>query len=192
MNFVCSFVGLIVLSPVFLIISLLIKASSKGPVFFLHERIGLNGKKFKLIKFRTMVDNAEELINNFTPEQMKEWKENYKLKHDPRTTKIGEFLRRTSLDELPQLINIIKGDMSIVGPRPIIEDELKWYGDNKDKLLSVKPGLTGWWAVNGRSNVSYPERCDLELYYVDHISFCLDIKIIFRTLGAIIKKDGAR
>ena len=192
LNLLCSFVGVIVLSPFFLIISLLIKVTSKGPVFFVHERVGLNGKKFKLIKFRTMVNNAEEMIASFSPEQKKEWEENYKLKDDPRITKIGKFLRRTSLDELPQLITILKGDMSIVGPRPVVDEELNWYGDKKDKLLSVKPGLTGWWAVNGRSNVPYPERCDLELYYVDHISFALDVKIILKTLGAIIKKDGAR
>ena len=192
MNLLCSFVGVIVLSPFFLIISLLIKVTSKGPVFFVHERVGLNGRKFKLIKFRTMVNNAEEMIASFSPEQKKEWEENYKLKDDPRITKIGKFLRRTSLDELPQLINILKGDMSIVGPRPVVDEELNWYGDKKDKLLSVKPGLTGWWAVNGRSNVPYPERCDLELYYVDHISFALDAIIILKTLGAIIKKDGAR
>ena len=192
LNLFCSFVGVIVLSPFFLIISLLIKVTSKGPVFFVHERVGLNGRKFKLIKFRTMVNNAEEMIASFSPEQKKEWEENYKLKDDPRITKIGKFLRRTSLDELPQLINILKGDMSIVGPRPVVDEELNWYGDKKDKLLSVKPGLTGWWAVNGRSNVPYPERCDLELYYVDHISFALDVKIILKTLGAIIKKDGAR
>ena len=192
LNLLCSFVGVIVLSPFFLIISLLIKVTSKGPVFFVHERVGLNGKKFKLIKFRTMVNNAEEMIASFSPEQKKEWEENYKLKDDPRITKIGKFLRRTSLDELPQLINILKGDMSIVGPRPVVDEELNWYGDKKDKLLSVKPGLTGWWAVNGRSNVPYPERCDLELYYVDHISFALDAIIILKTLVAIIKKDGAR
>ena len=192
MNFVCSFVVLVVLSPIFLIIGILIKASSPGPVFFLHERIGLNGKKFKLIKFRTMIDNAEDLISSFTPEQKKEWDENYKLKNDPRITRIGKFLRRTSLDELPQFINILKGDMSIVGPRPIVDEELLWYGDEKYKLLSVKPGLTGWWAVNGRSDVSYPDRCKLELYYVDNMSFGLDLKILFKTLGAILKKDGAR
>lgn len=192
MNLLCSFVCIIILSPFFLIISIFIKITSKGPVFFIHERVGLNGKKFKLIKFRTMVNNAEEMIASFSPEQKKEWEENYKLKDDPRITKIGKFLRRTSLDELPQLINILKGDMSIVGPRPVVDEELDWYGDKKDKLLSVKPGLTGWWAVNGRSNVPYPERCDLELYYVDHISFALDVKIILKTLGAIIKKDGAR
>ena len=180
------------LSPLFIIISLVVKISSKGSVFFIHERIGFQGKKFKLIKFRTMVDNAEDMIAAFTPEQKKEWEENFKLKDDPRITKIGKFLRKTSLDELPQLINILKGDMSFVGPRPIVEDELSWYGDNKEKLLSVKPGLTGWWAVNGRSDVPYPERCDFELYYVDRVSFGFDLLILVKTLGAIVRKDGAR
>lgn len=192
LSILCSVISIIVLSPLFIIISLAVKISSKGSVFFIHERIGFQGKKFKLIKFRTMVDNAEDMIASFNPEQKKEWEENFKLKDDPRITKIGKFLRKTSLDELPQLINILKGDMSFVGPRPIVEDELSWYGDNKEKLLSVKPGLTGWWAVNGRSDIPYPERCDLELYYVDHFSFGLDLKIIIKTFGAIIKKDGAR
>ena len=191
-DLLCSLIGIVILFPLFLIISILIKASSKGPVFFVQERIGINGRKFKLYKFRTMVNNAEDLIASFTPEQKKEWKENFKLVDDPRITKIGKFLRKTSLDEIPQLINIFKGDMSFVGPRPIIDEELLWYGDQKEKLLTLKPGLTGWWAVNGRSNVPYPERCDLELYYVDHFSLYLDIVIIFRTIGAIIKKDGAR
>ena len=192
LSILCSVISIIVLSPLFIIISLVVKISSKGSVFFIHERIGLKGKKFKLIKFRTMVDNAEDMIASFNPEQKKEWEENFKLKDDPRITKIGKFLRKTSLDELPQLINILKGDMSFVGPRPIVEDELSWYGDNKEKLLSVKPGLTGWWAVNGRSDVPYPERCDLELYYVDHVSFGFDLLILLKTLGAIIRKDGAR
>ena len=192
LSILCSVISIIVLSPLFIIISLIVKISSKGSVFFIHERIGLKGKKFKLIKFRTMVDNAEDMIASFNPEQKKEWEENFKLKYDPRITKIGKFLRKTSLDELPQLINILKGDMSFVGPRPIVEDELSWYGDNKEKLLSVKPGLTGWWAVNGRSDVPYPERCDLELYYVDHVSFGFDLLILLKTLGAIIRKDGAR
>ena len=192
LSILCSVISIIVLSPLFIIISLVVKISSKGSVFFIHERIGFQGKKFKLIKFRTMVDNAEDMIASFNPEQKKEWEENFKLKDDPRITKIGKFLRKTSLDELPQLINILKGDMSFVGPRPIVEDELSWYGDNKEKLLSVKPGLTGWWAVNGRSDVPYPERCDLELYYVDHVSFGFDLLILLKTLGAIIRKDGAR
>ena len=192
LSILCSVISIIVLSPLFIIISLVVKISSKGSVFFIHERIGFQGKKFKLIKFRTMVDNAEDMIAAFTPEQKKEWEENFKLKDDPRITKIGKFLRKTSLDELPQLINILKGDMSFVGPRPIVEDELSWYGDNKEKLLSVKPGLTGWWAVNGRSDVPYPERCDFEVDYVDRVSFGFDLLVLVKTLGAIVRKDGAR
>ena len=119
---ILSTIALVVLSPLFLILAILIKLDSKGPVFFLHTRIGKNGKNIKIYKFRTMVTNAEELIKEFTPEQMKEYKENYKLTNDPRITKIGKFLRKTSLDELPQLINIIKGDLSIIGPRPVVKD----------------------------------------------------------------------
>ena len=191
-DFVASLLGLVLLSPLFLILIIVIKIDSKGPVFFIQKRVGKNGKIFGLYKFRTMIVNAEEMIANFTPEQQKEWKENFKLKNDPRITKAGSFLRCTSLDELPQLLNILKGDMSLVGPRPIVETELEWYGENKEKLLSIKPGLTGWWATNGRSGVAYPERCGLELYYVDHMSLFLDIKILFRTVFAVFSSKGAR
>lgn len=125
MDVILATIALVVLSPIFLIIAIAIKIESKGPVFFKHTRIGKNGKIIKLYKFRSMVINAEELIKSFTPEQMKEYKENYKLTNDPRITKIGKFLRKTSLDELPQLLNIIKGDLSIIGPRPVVTDELK-------------------------------------------------------------------
>ena len=184
-------IGLIILTPVFAIIALAIKIGSKGPVFFKHTRIGKNGKIIKIYKFRTMVDNAEELIKNFTPEQMKEYKENYKLSNDPRITKIGKFLRRASLDELPQLINIIKGDLSIIGPRPVVEEELKKYGDNAGKFLSVTPGLTGYWAANGRSCTSYEQRMEMELFYVDNISLKLDLQIILKTVEAVINRRGA-
>ena len=156
-------VALILLSPLFAIIAIAIKIDSKGPVFFAHKRIGKNGKIIKLYKFRSMVINAEELIKSFTPEQMREYKENYKLTNDPRITKVGKFLRKTSLDELPQLINIINGDLSIIGPRPVVADELEKYGVNKDKFLSVTPGLTGYWAANGRSNTTYEQRMEMEL-----------------------------
>ena len=129
-----------------------------------------------------MVKDAETMVSNFTEAQKKEWEENYKLKNDPRITKAGKFLRKTSLDELPQLCDILKGEMSFVGPRPVVSDELSWYQNNKDRLLSVKPGLTGWWAANGRSEVSYPERCDYELYYVDNASLLLDLKILLRVI----------
>ena len=153
-DIIVSFLGLLILSPLFLLLTILIKCDSKGPVFFIQKRVGRNGKKFGIFKFRTMRINAEELIASFTPEQLKEWKENFKLKNDPRITRVGKFLRNTSLDELPQLINIFIGNMSLVGPRPIVEEELEWYGEKKSVLLSVRPGRTGWWATNGRSEVS--------------------------------------
>lgn len=184
-------VALILLSPLFAIIAIAIKIDSKGPVFFAHKRIGKNGKIIKLYKFRSMVINAEELIKSFTPEQMKEYKENYKLTNDPRITKVGKFLRKTSLDELPQLINIINGDLSIIGPRPVIADELEKYGTNKDKFLSVTPGLTGYWAANGRSNTTYEQRMEMELYYIDNLSLKMDIKVFFKTILSVLKKEGA-
>lgn len=188
---IISTIGLIVLSPIFLILALIIKLDSKGPVFFAHTRYGKDGKKFKMYKFRTMYENAQDMINDFTPEQMKEWKENFKLQDDPRITKVGKFLRKTSLDELPQIVNIIKGDLSIIGPRPVIEEELEKYGDNKDKFLSVTPGLTGYWQANGRSSTTYEQRMEMELYYIDNISPKLDVKIFFKTIESVIKKEGA-
>lgn len=185
-------VALILLSPLFAIIAIAIKIDSKGPVFFAHKRIGKNGKIIKLYKFRSMVINAEELIKSFTPEQMREYKENYKLTNDPRITKVGKFLRKTSLDELPQLINIINGDLSIIGPRPVVADELEKYGVNKDKFLSVTPGLTGYWAANGRSNTTYEQRMEMELYYIDNLSLKMDIKVFFKTILSVVKKEGAR
>lgn len=184
-------IALILLSPLFAIIAIAIKIDSKGPVFFAHKRIGKNGKIIKLYKFRSMVINAEELIKSFTPEQMKEYKENYKLTNDPRITKVGKFLRKTSLDELPQLINIINGDLSIIGPRPVVIDELEKYGMNKDKFLSVTPGLTGYWAANGRSNTTYEQRMEMELYYIDNLSLKMDIKVFFKTILSVVKKEGA-
>ena len=188
---IISTIGLIVLSPIFLILAIIIKLDSKGPVFFAHTRYGKDGKKFKMYKFRTMYENAQDMINDFTPEQMKEWKENFKLKEDPRITKVGNFLRKTSLDELPQIVNIIKGDLSIIGPRPVIEEELEKYGDNKEKFLSVTPGLTGYWQANGRSSTTYEQRMEMELYYIDNISPKLDVKIFFKTIESVIKKEGA-
>lgn len=184
-------IALILLSPLFAIIAIAIKIDSKGPVFFAHKRIGKNGNIIKLYKFRSMVINAQELIKSFTPEQMREYKENYKLTNDPRITKVGKFLRKTSLDELPQLINIINGDLSIIGPRPVVADELEKYGTNKDKFLSVTPGLTGYWAANGRSNTTYEQRMEMELYYIDNLSLKMDIKVFFKTILSVVKKEGA-
>lgn len=191
LDVVLSTIGFIILLPVFAIISLCIKIDSKGPVLFKHKRVGKDGKELYIYKFRTMVENAEDMIKDFSPEQMKEFKSNYKLKNDPRITKVGKFLRKSSLDELPQLLNIIKGELSIIGPRPVIEEELEKYGENKKKFLSVTPGLTGYWAANGRSGISYDERMKLELYYVDNISLKMDIKIFLKTIITVFKKQGA-
>lgn len=190
-DMILASIALILLSPLFAIIAIAIKIDSKGPVFFAHKRIGKNGNIIKLYKFRSMVINAEELIKSFTPEQMREYKENYKLTNDPRITKVGKFLRKTSLDELPQLINIINGDLSIIGPRPVVADELEKYGVNKDKFLSVTPGLTGYWAANGRSNTTYEQRMEMELYYIDNLSLKMDIKVFFKTILSVVKKEGA-
>ena len=132
-----------------------------------------------------------EMIKDFTPEQMLEWKTNYKLKDDPRVTKVGNILRKTSLDELPQLVNIIKGELSIVGPRPVVDEELEKYGENKNKFLSVTPGLTGYWQANGRSETTYEQRMQMELYYEDNMNFKLDLQIFIKTFSAVIKKEGA-
>ena len=191
-DIVLSLFGLVLISPFVVIIAILIKIDSKGPVFFKHHRIGKNGKPFSMYKFRTMKDGAEAMINDFTPEQLEEWNENFKLKDDPRITRIGKFLRKTSLDELPQLVNILRGDMSIVGPRPVIEVELEEYGNDKDEFLSIRPGLTGWWASNGRSEISYPERCSYELYYVRNESFWLDVKVMFLSVFSVFLHKGAR
>lgn len=191
-DFLIAILGLIISSPFFIFIALLIKLEDKGPVFFKHKRIGKNGQELYIYKFRTMVTNAEELLKTLTKEQREEYERNYKLENDFRITKIGNILRKTSLDELPQLINIIKGDMSLIGPRPVVEEELKKYGRNKDKFLSITPGLTGWWACSGRSNITYEERMELELYYVDNCSFLLDIKCFFKTIIAVLKRKGAK
>lgn len=191
LDIILSIIALVLLSPVFLIISIAIKLDSKGKVIFKHKRIGKNGKEIYIYKFRTMVENAQEVMKTFTPEQMKEFKENYKLANDPRITKVGNFLRKSSLDELPQLLNILKGDLSIIGPRPIIEEELERYGEKKSTFLSVTPGLTGYWAANGRSCTSYEDRMKMELYYVENISFKLDMKVFFKTVISVIKRQGA-
>lgn len=191
LDILISVIGLIVLFPVFLILGIIIRIDSPGPIVFAHKRIGKNGKDIKIFKFRTMYKDAEEMIKKFDENQMKEYKENYKLKDDPRITKIGKILRKTSLDELPQIFNIIKGDLSIVGPRPVVESELEKYGKNKDKFLSVTPGLTGYWQANGRSTTTYEQRMNMELYYVDNRSLWMDIKIFFKTFISVVKKEGA-
>lgn len=186
-----SLIGIILLSPLYIIIAILIKFDSPGKVVFGHTRKGKGGKDIKVYKFRTMYENSKEIFDNFTEEQKQEFYKNFKLDNDPRITKIGNFLRRSSIDELPQLINILNGSMSIVGPRPIVEKEIALYGEYAPKLFSVVPGLTGYWQANGRSDTTYQERIKMDMYYIDNRSLGLDLKIIFKTFSSVIKGEGA-
>ena len=191
-----SIIGILILIPTTLIIYLARKVlkEDKGPLFYEQLRYGKNGKVFRLYKFRSMCIGADKKLKEYlenNDEAREEFEKTHKLQNDPRITKIGNFLRKSSLDELPQMINILKGDMSFVGPRPVVEKEVEEYGTNKDKFLTVRPGLTGYWQVNGRSNTTYEERMKMELYYVDNCSLWLDIKIFFKTFITVFKKEGA-
>ncbi|AIM16355.1 multidrug MFS transporter [Bacillus sp. X1(2014)] len=189
-----AILGLILTAPIFLLISIMyLVGESKGPLFFKQQRYGEKGKLFYIYKFRSMVVNADEKLKSNKELYQKYINNNYKLEpnEDPRITRLGRFLRKTSLDELPQLINVLKGEMSLVGPRPIVEEELREYKNKKDIFLSVKPGVTGYWQVSGRSDVGYPERVELELYYIYNQSFYLDLKILFKTILVILLRKGA-
>ena len=180
---------LVALIPLFLIIILLIKLSSRGPIFFLQERIGKNNVPFKCIKFRTMYPEAKDILQNLLNKDekiKKEFEETHKIKNDPRITSIGKLLRKTSLDELPQFINVLRNEMSIVGPRPIVKAEKKKYGKNFIKLLSIKPGITGLWQVSGRNNLTYKKRVMLDINYVKNYNLFMDIRILIRTFGVIL------
>ena len=189
---IASIITVIVILPLYLVIAVLVKLDSKGTIFFKHERLGRDGKIIKIYKFRTMVVNAQQILNNMPEEKKMEFEENFKFEDDPRITKVGKFLRQSSLDELPQLINIIKGEMSVVGPRPIVIKELEKYGMHGDKLLTIRPGLTGNWQVNGRSNTSYEHRVKLDMDYIDTRNFLRDMVIIAKTVGVVYKKVGAK
>ena len=187
-----SAAALILLALPMALITVLIKLESPGPVFYVHHRIGKDGRHLPLYKFRSMVTNAAELMAAFTPEQKAEWEANFKLENDPRITRLGKFLRRSSLDELPQLVNVLKGELSIVGPRPVVTRELEKYGSQAGKFLSVLPGLTGYWQAYQRSACSYEQRMEMELFYVDNANFWFDIKIMFATVGAVLRGTGAK
>src|SRR5574344_144737 len=191
-----SLIGLLILLPLTLIVKLsYLLSGDTNTVFFRHKRIGKDGKYIYLWKFRTMYPNAESSLQKIlaeNPELKAEWDKNQKLDHDPRVTKIGRILRKTSLDEFPQFINILKGEMSLIGPRPVIGGEIEKSGKNKAKFLSMKPGLTGYWQANGRSDTNYRNRIKLELYYVDHFSFALDIEIFFKTFFVVALQKGAQ
>lgn len=191
-DIVLSVVAIILLSPILLILFIIVKATSKGPAIYKHKRVGKDGKTIYIYKFRSMVVDADKMIHNFTPEQKAEFEKNFKLENDPRVTKIGKFLRKTSLDELPQLFNILKGDMAFIGPRPVTQAETELYGSNRELLLSIRPGLTGFWASGGRSDTSYKRRRAMEIYYVKNRSFGFDIKIFFKTVISVFKGEGAK
>lgn len=187
---------LILFSPVYLLLALLIALASPGPVFYRQERVGKNRQPFGCLKFRTMVQNADEMLLELmteSPHLRQEFEDNFKLKQDPRITWIGRFLRLTSLDEFPQFWNVLKGDMSVVGPRPLVEEELPKYGRHIDKVLTIRPGITGLWQVSGRNDIPYPRRVQMDVYYVNFRNFWMDLWLIFKTLGVVIfpKNNGA-
>ena len=164
------------------------------PIFYCQNRIGKNGKEFKLYKFRTMIYNADEVLKELLKKNKykKEWNKYQKLSNDPRITKIGHILRKTSLDELPQFINVLKGNMSLIGPRPLLKGELDAHNGNHNIYEAVRPGISGWWASHGRSKTTYEERLELEYFYVKNKSLLLDLKCIFCTIKAVIWKSGAK
>lgn len=196
LDIVGALLGLLILFPVFAVLALLVRLSSPGPI--LHRRRvlaqqhyqGGTPESFDAFKFRTMIVNADAYLQS-RPELLHEFQKDFKLREDPRVTKIGHTLRRASLDELPQLFNVLRGQMTLVGPRMISPPELGMYGSDAAKLLSVKPGITGLWQVSGRQNVSYNERVKLDMYYIDHRSLLLDLLILLRTVAIVLKRKGA-
>jgi len=185
---------LFLFTPLFIVLWALVRKT--GPnVIYSHNRVGKNGNLFPCYKFRSMVNNANEILEELLerdPKARAEWESTFKLKNDPRITGIGRFLRKTSLDELPQLWNVVKGDMSLVGPRPVVQEELdKYYGDKKKEYLKVRPGMTGLWQISGRSDTSYEERVELDTYYANNHNLWMDIKILFGTFIVVIFGKGA-
>ena len=186
---------LLLVSPLMATVAWLIWRRDGAPVFFTHYRVGRDGKLFRCIKFRTMFRNAEQLLHDLLRDDANargEWQRDQKLTHDPRITPVGQFLRRTSLDELPQLINVLRGEMNLVGPRPITVAELTRYGRVRWHYLCVNPGITGLWQVSGRNNLSYEERVEMDRRYVERRSAWLDLRILIKTVGVVAARDGAR
>jgi Undecaprenyl-phosphate galactose phosphotransferase WbaP len=193
-DLVLTTLGVVVLSPVFLLLAVLIKLDSRGPVIFAHQRIGKNGKLFPCLKFRTMCVDADKKLKEYlaaNPEARKEWEAEFKLKDDPRVTRVGKVLRKTSLDELPQLFNVLIGQMSLVGPRPIVTAEIPKYGPYIKDFYMVHPGITGMWQVNGRSDTTYEERVQMDSWYVRNWDVWLDIMLLWRTFGVVLQHKGA-
>ncbi len=187
---------LIFFSPVYLLLALLIAISSPGPIFYVQQRVGKNFKPFGCIKFRTMIDNADEVLQSMiaeSPQMREEFENDFKLRNDPRVTWIGKFLRLTSLDEFPQFWNVLKGDMSVVGPRPLVPEELCKYGHRINKVLTIQPGITGLWQVSGRNDIPYPQRVQIDVYYVNYRNWFTDLWVIVKTIGVIVfpRNNGA-
>ena len=194
-DIVVSLVGCIFLLPIIIIVKISYLISKDyNSIFYTQTRIGKNGKEFKLYKFRSMIPNADEVLKKLlkNPIYKDEWERNQKLENDPRITKMGKILRKTSLDELPQMINVLKGDMSMIGPRPLVKGELDAHHGNHAIYESVRPGISGWWAVNGRSATTYEKRLELEYYYCENCSLMLDIKCFFMTITTVLHKRGAK
>ncbi len=191
-DFILSLLVIVVFSPVFIVFYIIIFMTDFHNPIFTQTRVGKDGKEFKLIKFRTMKHDAENFTKYFTPEQMERYKAEYKLESDPRVTPVGRFLRRFSIDELPQFLNVIAGQMSIIGPRPLTEKETYFFGEERGELLTVRPGITGLWQVSGRNALTYEsgdrQRC--ELTYVRNFGFKMDCKIFFKTFKEIFSGKG--
>jgi exopolysaccharide production protein ExoY len=186
--------SIILLSPLFLLVTLLVKFSDEGPVFYGHRRIGRGGRVFHCLKFRTMVANGDVVLSAYlraNPDALAEWEATRKLRNDPRVTRVGAVLRKLSIDELPQIVNILMGDMSIVGPRPVVSDELEIYGSRAIFYLKSRPGLTGLWQVSGRNDVSYDSRVEFDRQYVENWSLVEDIRIILKTVPAVCMSRGS-
>lgn len=191
-KFMAGFILLVTL-PITLIILVIIYVTDRGPVFFKQRRVGHRGKVIHIYKFRTMINDAEKVLKQDILLYEKYIANDFKIpvKDDPRILKVGKFLRKWSLDELPQFINVLKGDMNIVGPRPVFEDQLESYGEDIEIFLSVKPGITGLWQISGRSDIGYPDRKYLDLTYIKHRSFLLDMKIFSKTIWCVLRRNGA-
>ncbi|MBR3116904.1 MAG: sugar transferase [Bacilli bacterium] len=196
-DIICSLVGLVFIIPIAIIIKICYMCTGDfSSIFYTQKRVGKNGKAFRLFKFRSMVKNADkklEVYLNENKEAKKEWDKYQKLSNDPRITKVGRIIRKLSIDEVPQFINVLKGDMSMIGPRPLIIGELDAHNGDHSIYEAVKPGITGWWACNGRSDVEeYDERLKLEYYYIQHRGIKMDIKCIFKTITSVLSSKGAK
>lgn len=195
-DIVFSLSVLIICAPIYLVLATAIACTSAGSIFYVQERVGKSHQHFGCIKFRTMIPDADLLLQDMMAQSdslRQEFSENFKLKHDPRITKIGKFLRITNLDEFPQFINVLKGEMSVVGPRPLVPEELDRYGKDIDRVLTIRPGITGLWQVSGRNDLPYDERIQIDVYYVNHRNFWWDLQIVVKTilLTIMTKNNGA-